>query len=61
MRSECYFSMLCRATELNELIDDANVKGDSKNVVLFMQERRSLDKAIWEVTDKNNVGLLIGE
>lgn len=58
--SECYFNML-RATELNELIDDANVKGDSKNVVLFMQERRSLDKAIWEVTDKNNVGLLIGE
>lgn len=61
MRSECYFSMLRRTTELNELIDDANVKGDSKNVVLFMQERRSLDKAIWEVTDKNNVGLLIGE
>lgn len=61
MRSECYFNMLRRATELNELIDDANVKGDSKNVVLFMQERRSLDKAIWEVTDKNNVGLLIGE
>ena len=58
--SECYFNML-RVTELNELIDDANVKGDSKNVVLFMQERRSLDKAIWEVTDKNNVGLLIGE
>jgi hypothetical protein len=53
--------MLRRATELNELIDDANVKGDSKNVVLFMQERRSLDKAIWEVTDKNNVGLLLGE
>ena len=61
MRSECYFNMLRRATELNELIDDANVKGDSKNVVLFMQERRSLNKAIWEVTDKNNVGLLIGE
>lgn len=61
MRSECYFNMLRRATELNELIDDANVKGNSKNVVLFMQERRSLDKAIWEVTDKNNVGLLIGE
>lgn len=61
MSSECYFNMLRRATELNELIDDANVKGDSKNVVLFMQERRSLDKAIWEVTDKNNVGLLIGE
>ena len=61
MRSECYFNMLRRATELNELIDDANVKGDRKNVVLFMQERRSLDKAIWEVTDKNNVGLLIGE
>ncbi len=61
MRSECYFNMLRRATELNELIDDANVKGDSKNVVLFMQERRSLDKAIWEVTDKNNVGLLLGE
>lgn len=61
MRSECYFNMLRRATELNELIDDANVKGDSKNVALFMQERRSLDKAIWEVTDKNNVGLLIGE
>lgn len=61
MRSECYFNMLRRATELNELIDDANVKGDSKNAVLFMQERRSLDKAIWEVTDKNNVGLLIGE
>lgn len=61
MRSECYFNMLRRATELNELIDDANVKGDSKNVVLFMQEWRSLDKAIWEVTDKNNVGLLIGE
>lgn len=61
MRSECYFSMLRRATELNELIDDANVKGDSKSVVLFMQKRRSLDKAIWEVTDKNNVGLLIGE
>lgn len=61
MCSECYFNMLRRATELNELIDDANVKGDSKNVVLFMQERRSLDKAIWEVTDKNNVGLLIGE
>lgn len=61
MRSECYFNMLRRATELNELIDDANVKGDRKSVVLFMQERRSLDKAIWEVTDKNNVGLLIGE
>lgn len=61
MRSECYFNMLRRATELNELIDDANVKGDSKNVVLFMQERRSLDKAIWEVTDKNNVGFLLGE
>ena len=61
MCSECYFNMLRRATELNELIDDANAKGDSKNVVLFMQERRSLDKAIWEVTDKNNVGLLIGE
>ena len=42
-RSESYFNMLRRATELNELIDDANVKGDSKNVVLFMQERRSLD------------------
>ena len=36
MRSECYFSMLRRATELNELINDANVKGDSKNAVLFM-------------------------
>ena len=61
MCSECYFNMLRRATELNGLIDDANVKGDSKSVVLFMQERRSLDKAIWEVTDKNNVGLIIGD